>query len=512
VTWILLAVGIWVVVFAAAFALPMVLDEEWFFVVVRRVRSRELLYRDVFYGAGPTPVWLACGAVKVAGLQFVVVRAVAAGVTAVTATAAAWMVREWGAGIIGVATACLITALSGCASRTDNLYGELTRCGVVLGLALVVAADGQNVPLSLAAGAAAAVALTSKYSAGAVGAVGIGGAVVAAATSAAVVVACAIGAIVVTALVLAPLFVQGTVRDAWNRLVVNKSVYLSQGSVGFRAGLRDLLTVPGASWRARVHRLALATAYAGLPIAGVALVAAVWLATIGEPAERVVVVCTLAVFWASLVWPRADAVHVHAALALPLVALILGVVALERANAIDGVYVDIVIGALFAWTLLLSLVVLLECVRCLRMPHDRGLPYCRWLPGDTRVRSEVLPSLQEIEAVAGRSVLLLGGYAPLWYLVSNLSNPTPYDIPAASVFGPHGQAQVVCQIQSGDIPWVASPEPVPGRLAPVELETFVFEHLTPVLTTPVATLFRFDGEPTRDDATPAAERVPDRRR
>jgi hypothetical protein len=231
------------------------------------------------------------------------------------------------------------------------------------------------------------------------------------------------------------------------------------------------------------------SAFGGLPVALLALVGAIWLATRDGDAPIVVMAVTLVVVWAALVWPRADYPHVQSALGLPLIALLAVVGALGRLGTVGSGVVDTVGFVALAWSVALVAVTTGEALRCRRLPHVRDLPHCDWLPIDAAVRTVELPALDQIEAIAGPSVLLLGWRAPLWYLVSGLDNPTAYDYPLASTFGPHGQADVVRKIESGEIRWVASSGAIAGSLAPCDIERYVSEHLSPVLSTPVATLY-----------------------
>jgi hypothetical protein len=79
------------------------------------------------------------------------------------------------------------------------------------------------------------------------------------------------------------------------------------------------------------------------------------------------------------------------------------------------------------------------------------------------------------------SVLILRPDAAIWYLGSGLRNPTKYDFPYASTFGPKGQQRVIEAIRAGEVPWVCI-DPIsfisaarPEQLCRFVLDEMVFE-------------------------------------
>ena len=123
-------------------------------------------------------------------------------------------------------------------------------------------------------------------------------------------------------------------------------------------------------------------------------------------------------------------------------------------------------------------------------------------PSDDRLESAHGAVLRER---TGGRVFLLRGDASFWYLAGGLENPTPYDYPLASVFGPHGQREVIQDICDGRITWVCWPGASSGRLRPAELEDFVAQTMVAVEVTPAGTLYRMP-DPSTGRAGPAADR------
>jgi len=77
-----------------------------------------------------------------------------------------------------------------------------------------------------------------------------------------------------------------------------------------------------------------------------------------------------------------------------------------------------------------------------------------------------------------QAVLFIGPYAAFYYLVSGRTPPTPHLSTLLSELGTVGQAQLIEQLQGGEIHWVCL-QRWPWALRPAALEEFVTTHLTP---------------------------------
>ena len=96
------------------------------------------------------------------------------------------------------------------------------------------------------------------------------------------------------------------------------------------------------------------------------------------------------------------------------------------------------------------------------------------------------PESQAIEAIRtfakhlapDQPVLFIGPYAAFYYLVSGRTPPTPHLSTLLSELGTVGQAQLIGQLQRGEIHWVCL-QRWPWALRPATLEEFVTTHLTP---------------------------------
>ena len=94
---------------------------------------------------------------------------------------------------------------------------------------------------------------------------------------------------------------------------------------------------------------------------------------------------------------------------------------------------------------------------------------------------------RELHTLTGGTVFLLRPDAAVWYLATGLRNPTPYDYPLASPFGPDGQQQLAANLASGRVRYCCWSPANAGALSPVHLEEYV-ASLPVVARTPAGAL------------------------
>ena len=91
--------------------------------------------------------------------------------------------------------------------------------------------------------------------------------------------------------------------------------------------------------------------------------------------------------------------------------------------------------------------------------------------------AEMAASARSLRAAAvNGSLFLLMPNAGLYYLVSGVENPTPFDYPLVTAFGRSGEADLAVAIASGRIDRVCL-SPVTGTMAPERLQRAVVSHL-----------------------------------
>lgn len=454
-----------------------VVDEAWHLVVVDRVLHRQnVLYRDVFYGAGPLPVWLLAGAVRLGGLEARVLRVVNAATSGVL-VGALWHLTQ-GVGLPAWASAltAAVTVL-GCGPVADleSLYANLTRAG--LAIAFAGSWAGGSAAMVLAAVGVAMAAL-AKYTA----ALGAGPFVLAVAwLRAEERWSVAVGVAVVAALCWAAVAPVARHRDGFDamrqRLGPNKRSYLQYG----RHSMRRTFTGGGAADRLLVPSVVPAGA-------------AVVLALVAWPGgvATVALVGGLLAAWFLLGWPRWDSCHLRSGLPFVTVAaLVAGHAAGDTRERLRSVVVVLAV-ALAAWGCALVVVGLRDAIRrgafgpASDVPGFRGTG-CPFTP-------DAIEDLAVASRLAGGVALLLGSPAPLAYLVAGIHNPTAYDYPYASTFGPTGQDEVVARLAAGDIRWVIRVYPLPGPMAPATIDRWVDRHGVDHWASPRLQLLRCGGD------------------
>lgn len=465
------------------------IDEAWFVQVLLRLRRGDVLYRDVFFGVGPVAPWLGVLAFRIAGAEARVLRILDALYFALALAVSWWMIDLVGGGVVlfvGLVVASI--GLSGPGWRVET-YGELGR---VFGLAVVACLlewGGTTSPLWPAlAGGAAALALLTKQNIGAVDLVGGGLLVLLIAPGPAPTVVFVAVAVAVAGLVLVPLGIDRSIGDYWRRAFRNKTTYLETGRLGVVTGIREAWPRGGHPARRLAWAVAVTGSYAGVVAApAAAVVAAVVAAGEGSarlPAGAVGLVAALVL--ASALF-RADLPHVQSVLPLALLAVALTTPLVEQRWGVD---LGPALGVALVGAGLIGAAVPAEAEwrrRRAIVEHD-PVPHLHGLPVPSRLAPDLAAGARALREATGGDVFVLRPDAGFWYVAGDLENPTPFDYPLASTFGPHGQQDVVDAIAAGRVRWVCFPGPTDGGLRPALLETYVTTEMVPVRETVAGTV------------------------
>ena len=110
--------------------------------------------------------------------------------------------------------------------------------------------------------------------------------------------------------------------------------------------------------------------------------------------------------------------------------------------------------------------------RATTLPQPTGTPFDgvnAW-PWDL---ADVLSGGEELRRLTGGTVFLLRPDAAVWYLATGVRNPTPYDYPLASPFGPDGQQVLAGNLASGQVRYCCWVPSHAGALTPTHLEEYV---------------------------------------
>ena len=454
----MLALGWWCVP-----RLPTNPDECWHLLVVRRVSQGRRLYRGVFFGAGPWSVWVTRLAVRVRGERLLVLRrlvvvlsiGLGGGVWAWTsAVGLPWLTGL----VVASGTMLLSTALW----TVDNHYGLWSRVGVFVAFGAML---GLESPLAggPVAGLGLALALLNKYTLGLAAVAGL--LVVAVADDAwlVVAVACGIGG-VLAGVGYAVAAREGVGPSIVRRLLRNKGTFVATAGSGFIVNWRAMVGRPTVQsvleWRVSWIAFAL-TALGALLV----LIDAVLATAQGGDHARTGAVAGLALVGVAALWPRADEPHVRCSLPLWTAP---AVVAADRLGPAVGIgWAALVATAGFG-----SAALAVAERRRTHLHDPAGTPFDgvnAW-PWDL---GEVLAGGSELRELTGGTVFLLRPDAAVWYLATGLLNPTPYDYPLASPFGPEGQQVLRGNLASGKVRYCCWTPSRAGALTPTHLEGYV---------------------------------------
>jgi hypothetical protein len=444
--------------------LPTNPDECWPLVVVRRVRAGRRLYRGVFFGAGPWSVWVDRLLVRWWGERLLVMRrAVVVLSVAVAGAAWAWTAALGAPPYAGLTVAAGAVLMSTALWTSDNHYGLWSRVGVLVALAAPLGIDTPWMAAALG-GTGLALALLNKYTLGLAAVPGV----LAAGELSAV---WAVGVAAVLVVAGYGVAARGGVGPSIvQRLLHNKRTFVATGGSGFVSAWRTMLHRPPDQ---SLKEVRLTWGAYALTVLAAGLVAADLVASVvGDRAVSWPVLGLVVVALAAL-WPRADGVHVRCSLPLWTAP---GLVAADRLAPSLAV----------AWAVLLGLaggvsaVVAVVERRGTRLPDATGTPFAGVNPWPWDL-AEVLGGGEELRGLTRGTVLLLRPDAAVWYLATGLRNPTPYDYPLASPFGPDGQQVLVENLRNGRVRYCCWKPADAGALTPVVLEEYVAS--LPVLAT-----------------------------
>jgi hypothetical protein len=456
---------------------------------VRRVAAGQALYRDVFYGATPLAVQVTVLAARAGGVTVGTLEAVLAGLFALTCLTCLRLAAQLGAGVRGQAV--LLLALGALAPPIAfSPYNQLAVLLLLaaLSLALTHAATERRDWL-LASAAAAGLAFASKQNLGLL-ALAVPAAALASGPGRRSARAWLGLALAFSSAALAPLL-PVALSGGLPRLVeygfLGKGGYVGSGSFDYFADLASLPGVTGAGGGALGRVVwGLASLLPPLALAGLAWRA--WRARTAAERRRCLLV--LAALGAALLnlFPQADRTHLVCGLPAVLAALV---------PVASGTGSRPAIPAAFAAAGLASLTVLFwtgTAVPRLAGPGyvSSGLPHlapARLTPSEEDSLFAASARLREAAAEGG-PVFFLSPRAGFLYLVTDLPDPTPFDIPLATSMGRGGEEEVIEEIRAGRVRQVCLDPDTGGRLEPSRLAAYVRLRMRPAGDYSVCRLYR----------------------
>lgn len=454
-------------------------DGTWVLQVIARMHAGDVLYRDVFAGVPPLTFALGYATTAVLGVQMAVLKVLVAGVMAVSWLAAARLLRRCTASSrfdMPLAIAMIACALPEIAS----LYQPLANMCLLLAIDAASAAviERDRVRHVWLAGGWCGLAFLAKQTIG----------VYAGLASVALLLALSprprldqrllrsmatifAAAVVAVGLGVAPIVWSGGWPSFLDYAVLSKGTYVTVAGVPYVEELaafgRALISfAPGGAVSA-AKSLALI-----VPVLSIVAAAALW------PRRRAhleafgigLIVCVAEL---AGLYPRADVAHVIPVVPGLLVSMFLAwhvwtVDATARGLAWLREFSTVVVAA--------SVAVRFAAAGAAVAGHDRAgssLPHVRGLLMPRMQIEEATRDAPRIHDVAaGRPLFLLVPNAGFYYLISGVTNPTPFDYPLKPAFGRTGEADTIARLQRGDLTRLCMKR-VTGLMAPDELQKYV---------------------------------------
>lgn len=518
--------GIWLAGGGAIFAIALILDvshgfsiwdESWFLQVVHRVASGEVLYRDIFFGAGPLPVYLTAALVRIFGSEIVVVKAVIALLFAATALLMIHICRRltgnirapllalallalmppWapGAGVpysplailllLASLAVMLVWAQTTHKGRTDNM--DEVESGYRVRRRAQLRIDIKNEqPALAAAGALAGLAVATKQD--------VGGYCLVLLVLTIVAVSLlnqeprklifarlrlALLAFLVALLVmLMPILISGGWSNYFDFGFANKGTYAEYGQISYFDGIsrlgHHLLSAPSLESWTETYSLFLYL----MPFLVFPALALAWLLVPAERRRTTLIGAYVAAGFVSI-FPRSDSPHLAYAIPSLLIGIVWAWHLLKRRLTAQR---RIAIRAAVLLWIFAGLLFILGATLFARESNPDS-PFLHFsgvhIDKDDAVGLENRVTMVKT-AAAGEPLFILSPDAGFLYLAGGTTDPTPYDYPLITAFGSHGEEDVMDAIARGEIRKVlVDVSSSTSGLAASRLQEYVQKNMTP---------------------------------
>lgn len=425
----LAALGLGAACLHAATQVTSPVDESWFLQVLARVSDGAVLYRDVSFGATPLSIYVSALLTGLLGIEALVLKLMLAlcfaGTLYFGLRSAAWLrVPRGAAGALCAAyvlyvmpgmiafgaayTALAMVLFAACFERTLAWHNTAQRRDVVLAAVLsgLCFAAKQNMGLLVLAALLTVVGVRDARAA----------------------LRCALYAAVTIVIALMPVLFSGALAEMIDYGFTGKGAYVRLGGTGWLEGFLQQAAISDAG-----RRLYWSHQYLIAPIAFVVLGLA-WRRESWSVQSVPAILMVFAAAALGCVFPRATALHLTIANPTLLLCIAWGIS--ETPWIRRAVFVWLGAG-LLALTATRARHVLSDDVVRPEIPHFRGALFEKSTLSDAMRASALMRA-----AAPSGEIFVVSPRAGFYYLVSGISNPTPYDYPYATTFGKHGQAEV----------------------------------------------------------------------
>ena len=488
--------GLWALTFGLLLLrIVIVRDEAWMLWLATRIARGDALYRDTYDVTTPVAAWLAGAVVRVTGPQMAVIRALDAAVFATQVVLGLSVVRRCGVRRSGqVAFALVLLAVAAPFGAFVSLYSALSICFALGTLRATLwwldetAAGGAASGAAWAVGVAGGLAFWTKPNVGALVALAVAAAVIAAMWGTPIprwwpaLGRMAAGAVAVSVVCLVVISVTGAWSAFVDQVFRSKGEYVNVG-FGYVPALQrrfDQLVTGAVPFQVRrITQLAVQAA----PVVVLAAVVVGAVRSRRAPRGPLVALVSFTVAGLLAVLPRPGLNHITGVMPLVVTALV-GTWAVgnrERATA------PLVGRVAVATTAVLAVVaVVAVAVPMVHPPnpdhfqrdaaHFWGTPVT-----DPQLKASARLG-RGLRARGVDTVFIVRKDAGFLYLRTGTRNPLPFDIVERSDLGGDDEAGVIRRLAAGEAEWVCVRKPGSGGrsdkgLIPSHLERWIRTHL-----------------------------------
>ena len=481
-------------------------DECWFLQVVHRVTSGDVLYRDVFFGATPLPVYLTALFTSLFGSEVLVLKTVMAliyisivfvsgrilcqvsstkGFPIFFAVALLALSPPWMNGVPYSPLAnlfflvCFSAALSwmGNEIRTDKAVSGRS---IVRRSTIALAIGGIAAGLSFASkqniGFYALIALLFAVIIGLWGKRKIWGKLLVA------IAVVLVSFCLMSAVSLLPVGLSGGWVKFLDYGFMNRPTYLQFAGISYFEGIKILKYLVSST--NSIEGLIILFTYT-LFLWPFLVLAALLITLTWKPGEkRLTAVMAIFVAIGFLgVFPRADLPHLAYAVPELLICLIYCWRRLKPSQV--NWWVKAIQGVVVLWIGIGMILMFTLSIAKIKSPRYvvSTLPHFRNVLIEDRLINEIKISASALSEAArrGEQPFLISPRAGLFYLVSGTKNPTPFDYPLVTAFGRNGEADVISGIARGSLSsiWVDPQISAMPGLRPIQLLVYLGTHMKP---------------------------------
>ena len=485
------------------------IDKSWFLDVVDRVTSGDVLYRDTYFPATPLSVYLTALLTAPFGNELLVAEAVWTAWLVLLILVAVGVARQlgWPSRARLWLAAALTVVMAPWVHSPYTLLAMvwfLVCCSATLAwVSRPSDAVDQGDRWLLVAGTAAGLCFVSKHNLGvyaslalAVATATYGGGWVNRRQWPRIVALSAGPFLLVTAVVLLPILATGGMAKLLEYGFSVSEAYLNAARIGYGDGLLTLGTLLKSAASGAVSPTLYWQLLYLLPPITLAALAIAWPRAAPGERQRVTTIGAFVVAACLVMFPRATLSYL--VFTLPVVLPALGYAGRVLAPHAFGRQARALGVAAVLWLIIGAALIARQPIAAIAsggydvsdLPHLRGV----------LIAPDAKPYFQTAEKLAGldsrnEAPLLLSTRAGFLYLASGGRNPTPYDYPLVTTFGPNGLAETIDALRRGAIQAVCVDHDFSStndarRLQPATLLLYVEQAMAPRRDLGTCTLYR----------------------